>query len=273
MANYTEQDVMAAAEQGLITEQDAEYLLSALQPSNVPMALGAAAGAALGGGVAGMKLLGKGAQKAASQGVDGLGPITARAAPPTPRVGSLANYGFTGAAGLAGGAAGGFAGAAMTPPGQGVQGQSGPGGMDRDMAMRMLIDPQVPAQQKREILKQLQAMDEQMPPSEQGYGEEGGGMAGTLMGIGGALGGGLAGGMSGAKLGARMTPKMGQPFFPPKEGANAFMNGMRGAGSFAASPSPMAGGLGLAGAAAGGFGGAALGDAMFGQSSPYEEPF
>lgn len=265
MANYTEQDVSAAVEQGLISEQDAEYLLSALQPSNTPMALGAAAGAALGGGAAGMKLLGKGAQKATPD------LVTPQAAPQ--RLGTVGGYLGTGAAGLAGGAAGGFAGNAMAPPGQGVQGQAGPNGMDRDMALRMLIDPQVPAQQKREILKQLQALDEQRPPSEQEYDGEGGGMASALMSLGGALGGGLAGGIGGAKLGVRMTPKMGVPLFPPVEGGNAFMNGMRNVGSFAASPGPMAGGVGLAGGVSGGIGGHALGDAMFGQPSPYEEPF
>lgn len=250
---------MAAAEQGLITEQDAEYLLSALQPSNVPMALGAAAGAVLGGGAAGMKLLGRGAQKAAPD------LVTPQTIPP--RRGTVGGYLGTGAAGLAGGAAGGFAGAAMAPEGQGVQGQSGPGGMDRDMAMRMLIDPQVPAQQKREILKQLQAMDAQIPPSEQEYGEEGGGAMSGLLGFGGAVGGSLLGGTAGMNAASRWAPKMAQPMLPPVQGGNAFMNGVRGS----TAPANL-GGMVL-GAPVGGFGGVALGDAMFGQSSPYEEPF
>jgi hypothetical protein len=272
MANYSEQDVMSALEQGLVTEADAEYLLSALDPSPVPAALGALGGAAV-GGYAGGRLMSKGADKAA-QGVDGLGPLGNRAAPkPGMNVGGMLG------GGALGGAAGGMAGAAMTPEGPGLAGRAtfnpatGGVGTDRDMALRMLIDPEVPAKQKRAILQQLQAMDEQMPPAEQGYGEEGGGLMSGLMGLGGMAAGGALGGTAGMKAGARMTPKMGQAAFPAQEGGNAFMNAMRGAGSAMTNPGPMAAGLGLGGAAAGGMGGAALGDMAFGQPSPYEEPF
>jgi hypothetical protein len=179
----------------------------------------------------------------------------------------MLDYGMTGGAGLAGGAAGGFGAYAMTPEGQGVQGQSGPGGMDRDMAMRMLIDPQVPAQEKRKILAALQAMDEQNPPSEQEYGGEGGGMGAGLLAAGGAIGGGMLGGMAGMRAASKWAPKMTQSMIPPVQGGNEFMNGMRSA----MSPANLSG-TGL-GQVAGGVGGYALGDMAFGQSSPYEEPF
>jgi len=282
MARYTPEDVNAALQEGLITEEDAQYLLGALEPTGIPGAVGATLGA-VAGGAAGAKYGGEALGKAGKAGeamrgaknpLGGLmkkggsdGPIPkggtkgpqlnadgsipgAPEAPGGMRMPSQdAVAGGLGALGA--GAAGGLAGSAMDNP-EGVQGNAvidhanKQVTADRDMALRMLMDPNIPPAKKRQILAQLQSLDEQMPPAEAGYGERGGGaMTGLLAGAG-ALGGAALGGAAGKRLGESI------PMMRPDRVAGAGM---------------------AAGAVPGTLAGAESGDMMFGKKSPYEEPF
>jgi hypothetical protein len=300
MANYTPEDVNAALQEGLISEEDAQYLLGALEPSGVPGAVGATLGG-IAGGAAGAKYGGKalsgamGKAGTAMQGVKNplggvmdkagaamqgvknpLGGLMKKGAPDAPMVpkgstkgpqlnadGSIPGAAEDAAAAAAGmrmpspdamagglgalgaGAAGGMLGSTMDNP-QGVEGDAVVDHAnkrivaDRDMALRMLMDPNVPAAKKRQILASLQQLDAKHPPAEAGYGERGGGAMSALLGGIGAVGGGMIGGTAGGSLSGRLAGQM--------------------AG-------------GAAGAGVGGLAGVSAGDMMFGKKSPYEEPF
>ena len=129
MARYTQEDIDAAVQEGLITQEDGAYLAEALQP-------GAPVGG-IAGGVAGGLL---GARVGGGIG----GPIGA------------------GVGALAGGGLGALAGSAIAPraQGEGVEGEAIVGRnmttLDHDMALRMLIDPNTPAETKRRVLNAMQ---------------------------------------------------------------------------------------------------------------------
>jgi len=259
MAYYKPEDVQAALQSGLITDQDAQYLLDALEPGApvggmVGGAIGAAGlgalGGALGGG-AGAKLAGNFGK--ATMGADpgmmrkmgaGIADFAGK-----PAVGGMDMAGL-GAAGLgagAGGTAGAMSGDMMFPgsPGEGVQGQVGPNGPDKDALLRALMDPSTPPKMKQQIVAMLQEQEgpqEDMgEPGEEGAGGGAPGWAEALGGLaGGALGGyggykggmkaggamgGLTGELAGAGLGALGGAGLGA--YGGVQGADAAANAMR----------------------------------------------
>lgn len=230
MANYTPEQVQQALDDGLITEQDAQYLTQALESEvGTGAALGGIAGGAMGAMVPG---------------------------------GAMGKLGAA-----AGGAAlGALAGGAMAPSGGGVEGYGAynpaTGQMmllDRDMALRLLMDPNTPPAAKKKLLASLQQLDAQEPPAEQGYGE--GVPWGALTG---GLAGALGGGYGGMKVAQRMArPQVGE--------LRLQVPGME-------SMAPKAGAMGdilgaLGGSAVGAGAGAPLGGMMAPRSpSPYADP-
>ena len=235
MANYTLEDIQNALAQNLISEEDAQYLAQELEPgAPVGGMMGGALGAA-GLGAAGLMMGGKAGKKLADSAGDGMfgraqkkvgdfmsknmegpdapmdyvrrGDGVIESMPPV----NMGNAMLGGAGTLAGGVGGAMAGDAMFPnEGEGVQGQAAqmPGGgtaMDRDMALRLLMDPNVPPATKKAIMQALQQADEANPPGEAGVGADSGMMGGVL----GAGLGGLMGGAAGSKFGGRMGKAAG----------------------------------------------------------------
>lgn len=156
MANYTKENIQAALESGLITDEDAQYLADALEPGT-PWGgiLGGAAGLAA-GGMAGAKLGSKATQKFL---------------PETSKLASNNIPEMVGGAALGGlGAYGGAElGDAMIPAaeGEGITGvgfydeqNRVPPMVDQDMALRILIDPNASPEIKKKILAALQAQQE-----------------------------------------------------------------------------------------------------------------
>ena len=308
MANYTIDDIQNALQQNLISEEDAQYLAQELEPGApvggmVGGALGAAGlgavGAALGGG-AGQKLASRYAGVADGAGkLGGLAKKTANAmdAPMSPLGAGPGTGSFTAAEGLGaaagagmGGLAGASAGNMMLPPseGEGVQGMGTlvhnkttgerSMGLDRDMALRMLMSEEVPAAQKQKIMQMLQEMDAQMPPEAAGGGGMGP-MGAALAGGAGMLAGGAAG-ARGAKmlagLGGEGAGKMGQMAGSVGKAMGPMNNKVPGSEAI----NDLFGGTGgLVGAGAGNIAGLMGGAAMSGGPDPsdelaaYAEPF
>lgn len=252
-ARYTAEQIQQALEAGLLSQQDAEYLMQALEPGAnygglAGGALGALGGAAL-GGMAGAKLGGK---FAANTVMDS----------PAATLGA----GAVGA-GL-GGWGGAEAGEAMMPPseGEGVEGQAGVNPytgekiMERDFVLRALMDPKIPADTKKELFKMLQAYDTENPPAEMGYG------AGVPWG---ALLGTLAGGGAGAALGAKFGPKMAGMMKGQQTDVGSWGDDFS---NLMARNGDVMGGLagGAVGAGAGGMAGSMMAPAS---ASPYEDPY
>lgn len=255
MAYYKPEDVQAALQSGLITEQDAQYLLDALEPGAsigglVGGSLGAMGLGALGGslgGTAGSKLAGKFGQAPLGEGAGVMRKMGAKAADPD--VAGLGGAGLGAAvAGTAGAMSGNMIGNMMFPgsPGEGVRGQVGPNGPDKDALLRALVDPNVLAKTKQQIMAMLQEQESM----QEGMGETGKEGAPGWAEVAGGLAGGLAGGSAGANLGQFAGRKFGLA----GELAGIGMGGL--------------GGLG-AGAYGGVRGADAIANAM---RSPYEDP-
>ena len=302
-SSFTEADVRAALEAGLVSEQDAQELMASLQQEGVPW--GAIAGGALGaaaGGYAGAKgggklgqILGNSAETArlgraafANSEVppvgmmEGLSRGASRERPHPFRENATYNLAEEGMSGLglsAGGVGGALGGGMMDGPPE--MGEYDPAGNateqvakglsdeDRTTALQALTDPNVPPQVKKEILAALQAYD-----AAEGGGEEEGGFPW------GATAGGLAGaGLGALALGAGGRKLAGNMGALPVDGMRATQQmadptAMQTAGDFMRSPAGKLGG-GVLGAG----GGAMLGDfaqaAMTpppGQQRRYEDP-
>lgn len=304
--NYTPEQVQQALENGMISEQDAEYLNKALEDTMPWGGIaggigGAVAGAAMGAG--GSKMAADaigdwGAKAAAKDGASATAganrkgvsdwmnspvptgniPFTEKALPETTK-GQLA-LGGAGALGL--GAGGAYAGDTLLPnEGMGVEGAGAmdPSGaqMDQDMALRMLVDPSTPPEVKKKILEALQSNPEYQ--ESQMDGEEEGGMD-ALAGAGlGALGGaalGAAGGQFGAKALGGMTPAAGDAAGTMMGGLKNSVQGLGASGSAPAFAS-MPNGLNMGGAVGGGVGGLAGGGigALMASGDPtkkYQDP-
>lgn len=261
MANrFNENDIQNALAQNLISREDAQYLMSALEPqgSALGAAGGALAGAALGG--AGGKFAQKGFDALANRESAGMlqdigkwGTSNMPSKVPGTEMGmpgmiadqtkgAMAAGGLLGPAGAVGG---GMAGSALA---------GGPelSGEEANALIAALMDPNTPKKDKAMIMEYLQQMQGGMP-------EEQGGMPwGTMAGAGlGALAGGAAGGALGQKFMGKMAPSMGQDM-PEGMGLGMGLNRGGAAG-------------GGAGALMGGGAGALGGNAMF-PASNYEDP-
>lgn len=285
-ARYTAEQIQQALEAGLISQEDADYLMQALEPGTnwggiAGGVAGALGGAAL-GGMAGKKL----ADKFMPAAIDG-----AVSHPNMPKmvqdlmtndnqIGRLATGDVIGGglgAGLGVGP-GAMAGNAVMPPSEG-EGVAGSAAMmntqegsrailDKDMALRMLVDPNTPPEVKQKILAALEAAggSDQVPI----FGQEADQMgipqdqAGVPWG---AILGTLAGGGAGAALGAKFGPKMAGMFNGSQVGSMA-----DDFGNLMARNGDMMGGMagGAVGAGLGGMAGSMMAPAS---ASPYEDPY
>jgi len=267
MANYSPEQVQSALQAGLVSEEDANYLMEALgnQGSGLGGALGAA-GVGTAAGLLGGKGAGMLARKLAEGNPAGMAARAATSKPiPEELMGmqmpgmaanrSAASLGGGAAAGILGAGAGAYGGSQlMGQPGEGV-GTEDP----RDMAMRILIDPQTSKQQKQQAAMFLEQMQQQ-------EGQEGQGMSGTEMGgmgLGAALG--LGAGALAGNAGGKFLSRMAGPTAGGMQDAGRFMGNQLGGGM-------NVGGAGMAtmGAGLGGWGGGEAGEMM--TSRPYEDP-
>ena len=259
---YTPEDIQTALAQNLISAQDAQYLMGALEPqgSALGAAGGALAGAALGG--AGGKFAKKGFDALAGRETAGMlqdigkwgkskmpdkVPGTEMGMPgliADRSKGAMAAGGLLGAAGAVGG---GMAGSALA---------GGPelGGEEANALIAALMDPQTPKKDKAMIMEYLQMQGAGAPETESEGGMPWGAIAGGGLG---ALAGGAAGGALGQKFMSKMAPSMGQAM-PKGMGLGMGLNRGGAAG-------------GGAGALMGGGAGALGGNAMF-PASNYEDP-
>jgi hypothetical protein len=277
---YKVEDVLTAHQSGLLSDDDRDYLLNALgtQPSMTSGLAGAAAGA-LGGAALG-GFAGKATRNMLKgDGTEQLGPMadwmTQKMPDSLPGMlanrsqGAMAGAGLGGGLGAMGGGVGGAY--AMGEPGEGVGGEDA---SQRDMLLRALIDPNVPAREKKKILEMLQSSQEAMAAAQEG---QGGGMDWQSM-LGGAVGAGAAG-LGGALLGgagnrALQNAAQGMGEGWGKSAASMASQDiplpqfMQSANLKSIAPMGVAGGI--AGGGAGAFGGDAAANAL---QSRFSDPF
>jgi hypothetical protein len=252
---YTPEQVQQALDAGLIKPEDAEYLVSALGPqTSMAGAIGGAlAGGALGGAVGkwgNTKLAGALGSEEGMLGMksDALGKnLTPEMFGGSIPAMSRGDVGGMALGGLAGGGGGGFGGGmGFASEGQGV-GTNDP----MDMALRILIDPNAPKEQKKAAAMFLQ---EQEAAAQAGQGQgQGSDMFGPAAGA-------ALGGLGGAALGALGGPMAARALSNDKGGIRDSLAGMFGTKNgdqMDASNSSVLGGVGL-----GAGGGSMLGSYM-----------
>lgn len=255
---YTPEDIQNALAQNLISQEDAQYLMGALEPQ------GSALGAA-GGALAGAALGGAGGRLAKH----GFGALAGRETPGTMQ--DVGKWGMqkmpdeVGGVGMPGMIADRSKGAMAVGSGLGAMGSVGGGmagsamaggpelgGEEVNALIGALMDPQTPKKDKAMIMAYLQSQGAM--PEEQDEGMPWGAMIGSGLG---ALAGGAAGGAAGQKFMSKMAPSMEQAM-PEGMGLGMGLNRGGAAG-------------GGAGALLGGGAGALGGNAMF-PASNYEDP-
>ena len=243
MANYTKQDVKRALDAGLLSEQDADYMLAALKKNPIPAAAGTALGVLLGGGAG------------------------------VARAGGLP---LIGAGATLGGVAGGLTGSALTPKGQGVgSNPQTPLETERAALLQMLADPNADSKRKKQAFDALRSLDEYAPPHQQNY-MEGKDRPGVLSTAGLSMLGSLGLGIAGSSLGGRAGNQLAKTL-KGKEGYLGKLDKRLNLGKVDKFSSTTKGeDLGMAyGAGAGVLGGipAGIGVSNLFESTPYEEPF